>query len=70
MREAGRTVGRSAPQSGAQQLLALLGALAALCLCLAEEIGEFTVAIAVGVLDVGLQPKRIAQAGLGERDDS
>jgi hypothetical protein len=54
---------RSAAQPLAQQLLALLGALAALGLGLAEEGGELGVALALGVLDVGLQPQSVAQAG-------
>src|SRR5215216_3284287 len=60
---------RSAAQPLTQQLLALLGALAALGLGLAEEGGELGVALAFGVLDVGLQPQGVAQAGLGEPDD-
>src|SRR3954470_14360617 len=60
---------RSAAEPGLEQLLALLGALAAVCLCLAEQVDEFAVAIAVSVLDVGLQTKRIAQALLGEPDE-
>jgi hypothetical protein len=55
---------RSAAQPLAQQLLALLGALAALGLRLAEERGELGVALAFGVLDVGLQPQGVAEAGL------
>src|SRR6266568_4700730 len=62
----GRTV---ALQPGPQQLLALLGALAALRLRLAEEVRELAVAVALGVLDVLLQAQRVAQAGLGEPDD-
>jgi hypothetical protein len=45
---------RSAAEPRLEQLLALLSALAALCLRLAEKLGEFAVAVAVGVLDVGL----------------
>src|SRR5215217_3805200 len=60
---------RSAAQPLAQQLLALLGALAALGLGLAEEGGQLGVALAFGVLDVGLQPQGVAQAGLGEPGD-
>src|SRR5215213_11186028 len=60
---------RSAAEPGLEQLLALLSALAALCLRLAEEVREFAVAIAVSVLDVGLQPERIAQALLGEPNE-
>jgi hypothetical protein len=43
-----------APQPLPQQLLALLGALAALRLRLAEERGQLGVALTFGVLDVGL----------------
>ena len=52
-----------------QELLALLGALAALALRTAEEVGELVVTVALGVLDVVLQAKRIAQLLLGEPDD-
>jgi hypothetical protein len=54
-------VARSAAEPGLEQLLALLSALAALCLRLAEEVGELAVAIAVSVLDVGLEPERTAR---------
>jgi hypothetical protein len=47
--------GLLAPQSSAQQLLALLGALAALRLGATEEVGQLAVAFAFSVLDVGLQ---------------
>jgi hypothetical protein len=56
-----RAADRSAAQPPAQQLLALLGTLAALGLGLAEEGGELGVALAFGVLDVGLQPQGVAQ---------
>jgi hypothetical protein len=56
-----RAADRSAAQPHAQQLLALLGTLAALGLGLAEEGGELGVALAFGVLDVGLQPQGVAQ---------
>src|SRR3954454_5133886 len=52
-----------------QKLLALLRALLARLLGLAEEIGQIVVAIALGVLDVGLEPQRIGEALLGEPDD-
>src|SRR5687767_9359759 len=52
-----------------QQLLALLGALAAGALGAAEELGEIAVAVALCVLDVGLEPENVAQALLGEPDD-
>src|SRR5215210_7560698 len=60
---------RSAAEPGLEQLLALFSALAALGLRLAEQVGEFAVAVAVGVLDVGLQAERVAQALLGEPDE-
>src|SRR4051794_15811093 len=59
----------SAAEPGLEQLLALLSALAALCLRLAEQVGEVAVAVAVGVLNVGLQAECIAQALLGEPDE-
>jgi hypothetical protein len=59
----------SVPQPGPEQLLALLGALAALALGPAEEVGQLAVAVAFGVLDVALQPQGVAQARLGEPDD-
>src|SRR5215207_5663186 len=34
-----------------------------------KEISEFTIASKRGVLDVGLQPQHVAQAGFGEPDD-
>src|SRR5688572_3759113 len=52
-----------------QQRLALLGALAARALGAAEELGEIVVAVALGVLDVLLEPERVAEALLGEPDD-
>src|SRR5215212_2940559 len=58
-----------APQPLTQQLLALLGALAALRLGLAEEPGEFGVAVAFRVLDIGLQAQGVTKARLGEPDD-
>src|SRR6185436_3865261 len=58
-----------ASEAGAQHLLALLAALAALRLGPPEEVGEFGVAVAFGVLDVGLESKRVAQARLREPDD-
>src|SRR5215211_2441571 len=68
-RGADESTGLLASQPRPQQLLALLGALAALRLGLAKEFGQFGVALAFGVLDVGLQPQGVAQAGLGEPDD-
>src|SRR4051812_23064249 len=49
-------------------VLALLAALAALCLGAAEEVRELGVPVAFGVLDVGLEPQRVAQALLCEPD--
>src|SRR6266536_5521383 len=51
-----------------EQSLALLGALAAGLLRPAEELRQILVAIALGVSDVGLEPKRVAQALLDEPD--
>src|SRR5919106_4831104 len=56
-------------QAGGQQPLALLRALAALALCPAEELRQLVVVLPPGVLDVGLEPERVAQARLGEPDD-
>src|SRR5919108_598153 len=53
----------------AQELLALLATLAAGTLRAAEELGELRVAGALGVLDVGLEAKRVAQRLLGEPDE-
>jgi hypothetical protein len=58
----------SGGQPRAQQLLAHLGALAAVRLRLAEQVGHLGVALAVCVLDVGLQPQRVAQARLDVPD--
>src|SRR4051794_550290 len=49
----------SAGQASGQHRLGLLGALAALPLGAAEELGEVVVALTLGVLHVGLQPKRV-----------
>src|SRR5262249_56924275 len=51
-----------------QQLLADLGALLAVGLCLTEEFGELTVATALGIGDERLEPENIIQATLGEPD--
>src|SRR4051794_481971 len=51
-----------------QQLLAHLAALAALGLRLAEQFNELLIPVALGVLDVALQPQRVAQGLLGEPD--
>jgi hypothetical protein len=50
---------RSASRPLAQQLLALFGGLSALGLRLAEDRGQLGVALAFGVLDVGLQPQAL-----------
>src|SRR3712207_2625281 len=62
--DTGRGKCRSAPQAAAEHRLALLGPLAAVGLGLAEEIGQLLVAVPLGVLDVGLQAQRVAEAGL------
>src|SRR3954464_8424817 len=49
-------------------VLALLAALAALCLGATEEVRELGVPVAFGVLDVGLKPQRVAEALLCEPD--
>src|ERR671911_161970 len=56
-------------QAGGHQLLALLRALAALVLRLAEELRELVVALALGVLDVRLESQGVAEARLREPDD-
>src|SRR3954447_1482216 len=55
----------SAGQPAAQQRLALLGALAAVRLRLAEQVRDLVVPVALGVLDVGLQAQGVVQACLG-----
>ncbi|MCK0113963.1 hypothetical protein MWU75_17615 [Ornithinimicrobium sp. F0845] len=49
-----------------EQLLAQLGALAAISLRLGEEVDELLVAVALGVGAVLLHAQRVAQAGLDE----
>src|SRR3954468_8413397 len=63
-----RRVVLSARQAPAQELLGLLGALAALCLGPAEELREVAVAVPLGILDVGLQAQGVAQTRLGKPD--
>src|SRR4051794_12898475 len=58
----------SAGQAPAQELLGLLGALAALFLGPAEELREVAVAVPLGILDVGLQAQGVAQTRLGKLD--
>src|SRR5215217_3304619 len=58
----------SAAQTGLQQRLALLGALAALALRAAEELRELVVAVALRIGGVLLHPQRVAQALLREPD--
>src|SRR5438105_388858 len=53
----------------AQVFLALFAAFAALRLRAPEQVGELGVAVALGVLDVGLEAQRVAQALLGEPDE-
>src|SRR5690348_17161655 len=60
---------RSAGQPALQHHLPLLGALAAVGLGLAEEVGELVVTRPLGVLDVELQAHGVAQAGLGVPDE-
>src|SRR5215210_9354444 len=52
-----------------QELLALLSALAALGLGLAEEVRELGVVVTLGVLDVLLEAQHVVEACLGEPDD-
>src|SRR4051812_49411297 len=56
-------------EAGGEHALALLGTLAAVGLCLAEELGELAVLRALRILDVVLQSQRVAQTRLGEPDD-
>src|SRR5690242_14033658 len=56
-------------ESLAEHLLRLVGALAALALGPAEEVGQLTVAVPLGILDVGVQPQHVVHARLGEPDD-
>jgi hypothetical protein len=46
----------------------MLGTLATRLLGTPEEVGQLGVALAIGVLDVGLQSQHVAQALLGEPD--
>src|SRR6187551_1005906 len=59
---------RSSSETRAQHLLALLGSLAARLLCSPEEFRELGVSLALGVLDVGLEPQNVAQTLLREPD--
>src|SRR5215213_5237068 len=59
----------SAAQTGLEQRLALLGALAALALRAAEELCELVVAVALRIGPVLLHPQCVAQALLGEPDE-
>src|ERR1043165_5162014 len=59
----------SAGEALAQEVVALLAALAAGALGTAEELGQLRVAVALGVLDVGLEAQRVAQRLLGEPDE-
>src|SRR5690606_29134541 len=56
-------------QAAGQELLALLGALPALVLGAAEELGELLVARPLSVVDVALQPEGVAEARLREPED-
>src|SRR5487761_213235 len=52
-----------------EQLLTEVGALAAVGLRLAEQVRGLLVAVPLRVLNVGLQPQRVVQAGLGVPDE-
>src|SRR5688572_29261365 len=67
--QSGRGSGRSAGQTLAEQVLALLGALATRLLGALEEVGQLGVALALGILLVGLETQHVGQALLGEPDD-
>jgi hypothetical protein len=56
-------------QTGLQQLLALLGTLAALGLRAAEEVRQLGIALALRVPDVRLEPKNVAETSLREPND-
>src|SRR5436190_1141384 len=56
-------------QTSLQQLLALLGTLAALGLSATEEVRQLAVALPLRVPDVGLKPKNVAETGFCEPDD-
>ena len=56
-------------QPRAEKLLALLGSLSTIRLSLAEQFRKLTVPVALGVLDVGVQAKRVAEALLGKPDE-
>src|SRR5215207_10695790 len=64
-----RGSGRLAGQTLAEQVLALLGALAARLLGALEEVRQLGVALALGVLLVGLEAQHVGQALLREPDD-
>src|SRR5690606_24667232 len=64
----GSRLSRSGGDTAAEVVLALLGALAALGLGAAEEVGQLGVPRALGVVDVRLQAQRVAQALLDEPD--
>src|ERR1044072_3719962 len=61
--------GSAAVQPGSQEPLAYLGALAAVRLGLAEQVGDLGVLVAFRVLDVALQAQRGAQARLDVPDE-
>src|SRR3954449_11001715 len=56
-------------QATLEQRLPSLGALAAVGLRLAEQLGDLRVTAPLGVLDVQLEAHRVAQAGLGVPDE-
>src|SRR5207248_113183 len=59
----------SGRQTLSEQVLALLSALAARRLRAAEELGQIRVALALGVLDIGLEAQHIAQRSLSEPNE-
>jgi hypothetical protein len=59
----------SAGQALAQQLLALLATLPAGSLRALEELDQLRIAVALRVVDIGLQAQRVAQRLLDEPDE-
>src|SRR4051812_10267798 len=56
-------------EAGREQFLALLTALAAVRLSLAEELRKLIIAVTLGIGDVGLETKCVAERLLGEPHD-
>src|ERR671930_553898 len=69
MRGVNAPLARSAHEARSQELLPLLGALAALALSAAEEVRELRISVPLGVLDVRVEPQHVPQALLDEPDD-